>query len=55
MFVEALIAVVVAIFVLAVFNGPPWAIRAGQFGGLGFMVFVLILLGEWVIEKINKK
>lgn len=53
--VEALIAVVVAVFILAVFGGPAWAIKAGQFGGLGFILYVLILVIEWLATQVNKK
>lgn len=53
--IEALIAFVLAILIIAVFNAPAWAIRIGSYGGLGFVLYVLILVIEWLIEKFNKK
>jgi hypothetical protein len=52
--VEALIAAVLAVFIMAVFNAPQWAIRAGAFGGLGFMLWVLILVIEWALSMVRK-
>jgi hypothetical protein len=51
--IEALIAFVLAVLVLAVFHGPAWAITLGTYGGLGFAFYVLILLVEWFIGKIK--
>lgn len=48
---EALIAFVAAVLIIAVFNSPGWAIKVGQFGGLGFVLWVLILIVEWLIAK----
>ena len=52
--IEALIAVVLAGFILTVLGGPSWAIRAGQYGGLGFILYVLILVIEWLFTQIKK-
>ncbi len=51
--IEAVIALMVSILILAVFGGPAWAIRIGQFGGLGFAMYVLILVIEWAIGKVK--
>lgn len=51
--VEALIAFVLAVLLLAVFKAPSWLIRLGEFGGLGFVLWVVILVIEWVFGKIR--
>ncbi len=51
--VEALIAFVLSVLILAVFHSPQWAITLGQFGGLGFALYVLILVIEWFVGKIK--
>ena len=52
--VEALIAFVLAVLILAVFNAPQWAIKIGTFGGLGFALYVLILVIEWFLGYIKR-
>jgi hypothetical protein len=51
--VEALIALLIAILILAVFHAPAWAITLAGFGGLGFVLYVLILVLEWIIAKVK--
>jgi hypothetical protein len=51
--VEALIAFVLAVLILAVFHSPAWAITLASFGALGFSLYVLILVVEWVIGKVK--
>lgn len=51
--IEALIAFTLSVLILAVFHSPAWAITLGQFGGLGFALYVLILVIEWLIGKVN--
>jgi hypothetical protein len=53
MLLEALVAFVLAVLVLAVFHGPAWSITLGQFGGLGFAFYVLILVLEWLIGRLK--
>ena len=53
--IEALIAFVLAVLILAMFNAPAWAIKIGQFGGLGFSLYVLILVIEWLIGRAKSK
>jgi hypothetical protein len=45
------VALALAICILTVFNGPQWAIKMGQFGGLGFFLYVLIIVIKWLIRK----
>lgn len=52
--VEALIAFVLAVLILAVFHSPAWAITLGTFGALAFSLYVLILVLEWVVGKVKK-
>jgi hypothetical protein len=52
--IEALIAFVMAVLILAVFHGPAWAITLGTYGGLGFALYVLILVAEWLIAKAKR-
>ncbi len=52
--IEALIALVLSVFIIAVFGGPSWAIKCGQFGGLGFFLYVLILVIQWAIGQAKK-
>lgn len=49
--VEALVAFVLAVLILAVFHSPAWAITLGAFGGLGFVFYVAILVLEWLFGK----
>ncbi len=49
--IEALIAFVLAVLILAVFHAPAWAITLGTYGGLGFSLYVLILVVEWLLGK----
>jgi len=51
--VEALIAFVLSVLILAVFHSPAWAITLGSFGGLAFSLYVLILVIEWIIGKLK--
>ena len=54
MLIEALLAFVLSVLILVVFSGPGWAIKLGTFGGLGFALFVLILVVEWLFGKIRR-
>lgn len=51
--IEALVAFVLAVLILAVFHAPAWAITLGSFGGLGFSLYVLILVVEWIVGKLK--
>jgi hypothetical protein len=51
--IEALVALILSILVLAVFGGPAWALKMSGFGGLGFVFWVLILVIEWLVGKIK--
>lgn len=51
--IEALVALVLAVLLLAVFPTPQWASRLGSFGGLGFVLYVLILVAEWIFGKVK--
>ena len=53
MLIEALIAFVLAVLILAVFHAPAWAVTLGSFGGLAFSLFVLILVIEWLFNKVK--
>jgi hypothetical protein len=51
--IEALVAFVAAVLILAVFHAPAWAITLGSFGGLGFALYVCILVVEWIFGKLK--
>lgn len=51
--IEAVVAFLLAVLIQVVFGGPAWAIRLGQFGGLAFALYVLILVIEWIIGKVK--
>jgi len=51
--IEALVAFVLAVLILAVFHGPAWAVTLGSFGGLAFSLYVLILVIEWLVGKVR--
>lgn len=51
--IEALVAFVAAVLILAVFHGPAWAITLGTYGGLGFSLYVCILVIEWLVGKVR--
>ena len=53
--VEVLIAFLISVLIIAVFNGPAWALKLGQFGGLAFAMYALILVIEWALGKVQKK
>jgi len=52
--IEVLIGMLISILVLAVFQSPAWAIKLGQYGGLGFVMYALILVIEWALAKVKK-
>ena len=47
--IKAVIALLLAVLFLAVFSGPVWLIKLGAFGGLGFALYVLILVVERLV------
>jgi hypothetical protein len=51
--IEAVVAFLLAVLIQVVFGGPAWAIRLGQFGGLAFALYVLILVLEWLVSKVK--
>lgn len=51
--IEAVVALLLAVLFLAVFSGPAWLIKLGAFGGLGFAIYVLILVIEWLIGRVR--
>jgi|GEM_PF-3348099 len=51
--VEALVAFVLSVLILAVFHGPAWAVTLGTYGGLGFSLYVLILVIEWIVGRLK--
>jgi hypothetical protein len=51
--IEAVIAFLLSVLILAVFHSPAWAITLGSFGGLGFALYVLILVVEWLVGKLK--
>ena len=51
--VEVLIAFVLAVLILAVFHSPAWAVTIGTFGGLGFSLWVVILVVEFLLGKVR--
>lgn len=51
--IEALIALLLSVLVIAVFSAPSWALKLGQFGGLAFVFYVLILILEWLVGKVR--
>jgi hypothetical protein len=51
--IEALVAFVLAVLIIAVFHGPAWAVTLGAFGGLGFSLYVLILVVEWIVGRLK--
>ena len=52
--IEAVIALLLSVLFLAVFSGPAWLIKLGAFGGLGFAIYVLILVIEWLVGRARK-
>ena len=52
--IEAVIALLLAVLILAVFSGPVWLIKLGAFGGLGFALYVLILVIEWLVGLVRR-
>lgn len=52
--VEVLIAFVLAVLILAVFHAPNWAVTLGTFGGVGFALWVVILVIEFFIGKVRQ-
>lgn len=48
--IDALIALVVSIFVILVFTPPPWIQKLISIGGFGFCVWVLILVIRYLLN-----
>lgn len=51
--VEALVALVVAVFLILVFHAG-WVAPLIPIGGLGFFLYVCILVGEWLVGKARR-
>ncbi len=49
--VEAFFALVAAVLCIAVFKAPQALIRLGEYGGLAFVFYILILMAEWILGK----
>ncbi len=49
--VEAFVALLLAVLCIAVFKGPQALIRLGEYGGLAFVFYVLILVFRAVLFK----
>lgn len=52
--IEALVALMLSVLVLTVFGGPAWALKMAQFGALGFVFWVLILVVEWLLARAKR-
>lgn len=50
---EALVAFLLAVLIIAVFKAPRFLIQLGEFGGLGFVLWVAILVLEWIFGKVR--
>jgi len=53
MLLECVIALMISIIMLAVLSAPAWLVKLAPFGGLAFVILVLILLIEWLFGKIQ--
>jgi hypothetical protein len=51
--IEALIALVLAVFLIFVFH-VGWAAAVIGIGGLGFFLYVVILVAEWLIGRLRQ-
>lgn len=51
--IEALVAFVLAVLFVFVFQGPAFILRLGVVGGVGFVCWVLILVIEWLLGKLK--
>ena len=51
--IEAVVAFLLAVLILAVFTAPAWAIKLGAFGGLAFAIYTGILVTEWIVGKVR--
>ncbi len=52
--IEAVVALLLSVLFIAVFSGPVWLMKLGQFGSLGFVFWVLILVAEWIFGKVRR-
>lgn len=51
--IEAVVALLLSVLVIAVFGGPAWALKMATFGALGFVFYVLILVIEWIVGRLR--
>jgi hypothetical protein len=49
------ISVLIAVFVLTVLSAPGWLVRTGAFGGLAFVILAVVMLCQWLIEKLKSR
>ena len=49
--IEEIVAILISVLVLAVFGGPAWAVKMAGFGGLAFIIYVLIRVIEWLLGR----
>jgi len=54
MLLEAVIALLLSVLFLAVFTAPAWLLKLGSFGGLAFVIYVMILGVEWLFNTLKK-
>ncbi len=50
---EAVVALLAAVLILGVFKAPHGLIRLGEYGGLAFVLYVGILLIEFVLGRVR--
>ncbi len=51
--IEALIALLLAVLFIAVLKVPQGILRLGQYGGLAFVLYVAILLVEFIFGRLR--
>ena len=49
--IEAVVAFLLSVLVIAVFGAPASALKLAAFGALGFVFYVLILVLEWLFGR----
>jgi hypothetical protein len=52
--IEAVIAFLLSVLVIAVFGAPAWALKLATFGALGFVFWVLVLVAEWIMGRLKR-
>lgn len=50
---EAFVALLIAVLILAVLTAPVWLIKLGAYGGLGFAIYATWQFVKWLVATLR--